>query len=68
MIHKGSQRVTKDTKGIKDHTVPQSYIKLYPTIPLPNHTLYFREDPKLLVTASSAIMIVAHFAKVSNLY
>jgi hypothetical protein len=27
MIHKGAQRVTKDTKGRKDHIVPQSYTK-----------------------------------------
>jgi hypothetical protein len=65
MIHKGAQRVTKDTKN---HMVPQSYTEPYPTIPFPNHTLYSREDPKLLVTTSSAIMIVVHFAKVRALY
>jgi hypothetical protein len=61
LIHKGAQRVTKDTK---DHTVPQSCTKPYPAIPFSNHTLYSREDPRLLVTTSSAIMIVVHFAKV----
>jgi hypothetical protein len=60
-----SQRVTK---GTKDHTVPQSYTEPYPTIPFPNHTLYSREDPRSLVTASSTIMIVAHSAEVSTLY
>jgi hypothetical protein len=65
MIHKDAQRVTKGTKGPKVHTVPQSYTKPYPTIPFPNHTLYSREDPRPLVTISSAIMIVVHFAKVA---
>jgi hypothetical protein len=32
---------------------------------IPNHTDYSREDPKQLVTASSTIMIVVHFAKVA---
>jgi hypothetical protein len=60
------QRVTK---GTKDHTVPQSCTKPYPTIiPFPNHTLYSREDPRLLVPASSAIMIVVHSADVSTIY
>jgi hypothetical protein len=68
MIHKGAQRVSKDTKGTKDHTVPQSYTKPYSTIPFLNHTLYSRGDPRPLVTASSAIMIVIHFAKVTALY
>jgi hypothetical protein len=68
MIYKCTQRVTKDTKGTKDHTVPQSYIKPYPTIPFPIHTLYSREDLRPFVTASSSIMIVVHFAKVSALY
>jgi hypothetical protein len=70
MIHKGAQRVKKDTKGTKDHTVPQCYIKSCATIPFPNHTItmYSREDPKPLVSASSTIMIVIHFAKVSTLY
>jgi hypothetical protein len=63
-MHKGSQR----TKGRKDYMVSQSYIKPYPSHPLPNHTLYSREDPRPLVTASSAIMIVVHFAKDSALY
>jgi hypothetical protein len=48
--------------------IPQSYTKPYPTIPFPNHTLYSWEDPRPLVTTSSAIMIVVHFAKVSALY
>jgi hypothetical protein len=65
MIHKGAQRVTKDTKSTKYHTVSQSYSKPYPTIPFPNNTLYSREDPRLLVTTSSAIMIVIHFTKVA---
>jgi hypothetical protein len=56
------QRVTKDD------TVPQSYTKPYPTIPFSNHTLYSREDPRPLVTASSAIMIVVHSIEVSTLY
>jgi hypothetical protein len=34
----------------------------------PNHTIYSKEDPRALITASSSIMIVAHFAKVSTLY
>jgi hypothetical protein len=68
MIHKGAQGVTKDTKGTKDHTVPQNCTKPYSTIPFPNHTLYYREDARPLVTASSAIMIVVHSAKVSTLY
>jgi hypothetical protein len=59
------QRVTK---GTKDHIVPQSCTKPYPTIPFPNHTIYYREDPRPLVTASSAIMIVVHSAEVSTLY
>jgi hypothetical protein len=68
LIHKGAQRVTKDTKGTKDHTVSQSYTEPYPTIPLPNHTLYSREDPRPLVTVSLAIMIVVHSAEVSTMY
>jgi hypothetical protein len=62
LIHKGVQRVTKD------HTVSQSYTKPYPTIPLPNHTLYSREDPRPLVTASSTIMVVVYSTEVSTLY
>jgi hypothetical protein len=65
LIHKGAQRVTK---GTKDHTVPQRYTKPYPTIPFPNHTLYSNEDPRPLVTASSATMIVVHSVEVSILY
>jgi hypothetical protein len=57
-----------DTKGTKDHMVPQSYTKPDPPIPFPNHTLYSREDPTPLVTASSTIMIVVHFVNVSVLY
>jgi hypothetical protein len=34
---------------------------------IPNHINYYREDPRPLVTTSSAIMIVVHFAKVSVL-
>jgi hypothetical protein len=60
-----AQRVTK---GTNDHTVPQSCTKPYPTIPFLNHTLYSREDPRLLVTTSSAIMIVVYSAEVSTLY
>jgi hypothetical protein len=63
MIHRGAQRVTKSTK---DHTVPQSYTKPYPTIPFPNHTLYSREDTRPLITASSSTMIVVYFAKVAS--
>jgi hypothetical protein len=65
LIHKGAQRVTK---GTKDYTVPQSYTEPYPAIPLPNHTLYSRENLIPLVTARLAIVIVAHAAKVSTLY
>jgi hypothetical protein len=65
LIHKDAQRVTK---GTKDHTVPQSCTKPYPTIQLPNHTLYSREDFRPLVTTSSAIMIVLHSAEISTLY
>jgi hypothetical protein len=65
LIHKGAQRVTK---GTNDHTVPQSYTKPYPTIPFPKHTLYSREDPRPLVTASSVIMIVIHSIEISILY
>jgi hypothetical protein len=68
LIHKAAQRVTKDTKGTKDHTVPQSYTEPYPTIPFPNHTLYSREDPKLHVITSSSIMIVVHSTEVSSIY
>jgi hypothetical protein len=68
LINKGAQRVTKDTKGTNDHTVPQSYTEPYPTIPFPNHTLYSMEDNRPLVSARSAIMIVVHSAKVSTLY
>jgi hypothetical protein len=48
--------------------VSQSYIEPYRTIPFPNHTLYSREDPRLLVTASSAIMVIIHSIEVSTLY
>jgi hypothetical protein len=51
------------TKGTKDHTVPQICTKPYSTIPVPNHTLYSREDPRPLITASSAIIIVVHSAE-----
>jgi hypothetical protein len=68
LIHKGAQRVIKDTKGIKDHTVPQSYTEPYPSIPFSNHTLYSREDPRPLITPSSAIMIVVHSIEVSAMY
>jgi hypothetical protein len=60
MIHKG---------GSIDHTTPhrlsQNHIH-----PNQNHsqTIYSREDPRPLVTASSAIMIVIDYAKVSNAY
>jgi hypothetical protein len=56
------------TKGTKDHTVPQSCTKPYPTITFPNHTLYSREDLRPLVTTSSTIMIVVHSTEVSTLY
>jgi hypothetical protein len=68
LTHKGAQRVTKDTKGTKDHTIPQSYTEPYTTIPFPNSTIYSREDPRPLVTTSSAIMIVVHSTDVSTLY
>jgi hypothetical protein len=44
--------ITKAQRDHKDYTIP-------------NHTNYSREDPKPLVTASSTIMIVVHFAKVA---
>jgi hypothetical protein len=59
MIHKGAQRITQYHK-----VVP----KPYPTIPFSNHTLYSREDPRPLVIAISAIMIVVHSIEVSTLY
>jgi hypothetical protein len=34
-----AQRVTKDTTGTMNHTVPQSYIKPDATIPFPNHLI-----------------------------
>jgi hypothetical protein len=39
--------------------------KPYPTTPFLNHTLYSKEDLRLLVITSSSIMIVVHFAKVA---
>jgi hypothetical protein len=62
MIHQGAQR------GTKDHMLPQSYTKPYPSIPFPNDTLYSREDHRPLVTASSTIMMIVHSAEVSTLY
>jgi hypothetical protein len=62
MIHKGAQSGTMGTKG--PHVTTKLY-KPYPTIPFPNHTLYSREDPRPLITASSTIMIVVHFAKLA---
>jgi hypothetical protein len=62
MIHKGAKRAQRITWYHK--AIP----KPYPTIPFPNHTIYSREDPRPLLTASSAIMIVVDFAKVSALY
>jgi hypothetical protein len=62
MIHKGAkgaQRITQYHKAIP---------KPFRTIPFWNHTLYSREDPRLLAIASSAMMIVVHFAKFSSLY
>jgi hypothetical protein len=61
-----AQRVTKDTTGTMNHTVPQSYIKPDATIPFPNHLI--KRGTRPLVIASSTIMIVVHFAKVSTLY
>jgi hypothetical protein len=61
-------------KGVTiDHTASQSYTNDHLN-PIPCHsqhlfkTIYSREDPRPLVTASLAIMIVVHFAKVSALY
>jgi hypothetical protein len=54
-MHKGSQRAQRITQ-------------YHNAIPFPNHTLYSRVNPRPLVTASSAIMIVIHFAKVSVMY
>jgi hypothetical protein len=62
MIYKGAQRAQRITRYHK--AIPKSY----PIIPFPNHTRYSREDPRPLVNASSAIMIVVHFAKVNALY
>jgi hypothetical protein len=42
------------------------YTKIIPTIP--HYTIKSKEDPRPLVIASSAIVIVIHFAKVSTLY
>jgi hypothetical protein len=39
----------------------QSFHKDYT---IPNHTNYSREDPRSLVTPSSAIIIIVHFEKV----
>jgi hypothetical protein len=61
-VHKGWQRAQRIIQNHK--AIPKSY----PTIPFLNHTLYCREDPRLIVTTSSTIMIVVHFAKVSTLY
>jgi hypothetical protein len=58
MEHKGSQWTQR----------AQRITQYQKAIPFPNHTLYSREDPGLPVTASSAIMIVVHFAKVNVMY
>jgi hypothetical protein len=56
-----------------DHTAPHSSTQLHHK-PHPKpfhsqfHTLYSREDPRPLVTASSTIMIVVHFTKLSTMY
>jgi hypothetical protein len=65
MIHKGAQRTQMVQRITQYH---KAIPKPYPTIPFPNHTLYSREDPRPLVTTSSAIMIVVHFEKISTLY
>jgi hypothetical protein len=60
------QKCTKGHKGHKGHKGPlgtsKLYTKPYLAIPFQNHTLYSRKDPRLLVTASLAIMIVVHSA------
>jgi hypothetical protein len=57
-VHKGSQRTQR----------AQRIIQYHKAIPFPNHTLYSREDPRLFVIISSAVMIVVHFINVSALY
>jgi hypothetical protein len=58
MIHKGSQRTQR----------AQMITQYHKAIPFLNHTLYSMDDPRPLVNASSSIMVVVHFIKVSNLY
>jgi hypothetical protein len=53
MIQKGSLWITP---------IHMIYIKIIPTIS--HYTIKSKEDPRPLVTASLAIMIVVHFAKV----
>jgi hypothetical protein len=57
-MHKWSHRIERAQRITQHHK----------TIPFLDHTLYSTEDPRPLVTASSAIMIVVHFAKVNTLY
>jgi hypothetical protein len=64
----GPRRCTKCHKGHKGRKVSHGTSKLYRTIPFPNHTLYSREDPRLLVIVCSATMIVVHYIEVSTLY
>jgi hypothetical protein len=52
-------------RGSIDHTVPH---RLDQNHAIPIHTILSRENPRPLVTASTAIMIVVDFAKVSTLY
>jgi hypothetical protein len=55
-------------KGVtRDHMIPYELLqKPFQLFHSQNHTIYSWEDPKPLVTASLAIMIVVHFAKVST--
>jgi hypothetical protein len=57
MIQKGSLWITP---------IHMIYTKTIPTIP--HHTILLKEDPRPLVTVSTNVMIVVHFAKVSTLY
>jgi hypothetical protein len=63
MIHKGPQMTQRAQRITWYHkSIPKSYL----IIPFSYHTLYSREDPRPLVTVSSAIMIVVHFAQVAS--
>jgi hypothetical protein len=52
-------------RGSIDHMAPH---RIDQNHLIPNHTIKSKEDPRPLVTASTTIMIVIHFVKVSTLY